>query len=95
MNLYILVREDLDPSYRMVQGMHAVAGLTSRIGLNEETPFVCLLTKDMNALLKWESNISRSEIPAYIWAEPDLNDEVTAIACHTESKKIFKNLHLA
>lgn len=29
-----------------------------------------------------------------VFKEPDLNDEITAIACYTERNSIFKNLKL-
>lgn len=96
MRLYILVREDLDPSYRMVQGMHAVAMVAQAFTFDHTTAFVCLKVKDERELIKWWAKMYRfPERVAAEWKEPDLGGQTTAIACLTKDGRLFKSLRLA
>lgn len=99
MKLYILVREDLDPSYRMVQGMHAAAEVVNLFpevyGPNKCMPFVCLIVKDQSELYRWAVRIQKNCDTWFQWTEPDLDNQLTSVACMTRGGRIFKNLQLA
>lgn len=97
MKMFILVRADLDPSYRMVQGMHAVAEIMRFYAVRIDWGngiIVCLLVKDQKELVKWQTRLDLKTTVS-VWCEPDLNNEMTAIACFPSNDKIFKNLQLA
>lgn len=94
--LYILVREDLTPSYRMVQGMHAAACVADACTFDHNTTFVCLMVKDAKELAKWCAKMYRfPDRVAHEWKEPDLGNQTTALACLTDHGRLFKTLQLA
>jgi hypothetical protein len=98
MIMYILVRNDLDPTYRMVQGMHAVARYAQTYvpsGTIWNGTMVCLAVKNEGELIRWISKIeSRGEIVSS-FQEPDLNNEYTSIVTITNKVLMFKSLQLA
>ena len=55
---------------------------------------VFLDVKDENALYKWKDKLEYSGKAISIFREPDINDELTAIACY-DSGEMFKNLQVA
>jgi hypothetical protein len=98
--MFILVREDLDPSYRMVQGMHAVHKLAETLPIScdpTKTTFVCLKVKTMRALYNWINKMSDATNleRMVVWSEPDLDNQMTATACYCEDGSMFKSLQLA
>jgi len=94
MRLYVLVRKDLGHSERAVQAGHAVAGflLNGSKEWKNET-LIYLGVKGEHQLKTWINKLSRLNIKCIPWREPDMNNEVTAIATIAESE-IFKNVNL-
>lgn len=100
MKLYVLVREDLSPSQRMVQAAHAVAELTllqRHQGWDNGT-IVILGVPDIEALHKWYNELI-DEFPSWIsfFEEPYYNNEMTAISvvCPDGSiRGLFSGLNL-
>lgn len=96
--LYILVRKDLPKSYRMVQGMHAVATYCLANGLKDwkNGTMICLLANDEGHLKHiWEYLVKTVGMVASSWKEPDLNDEITAVAFVLEKSDALQELALA
>lgn len=92
--LYIIVRKDLTPSQTAVQAGHAVAEylLDDPQTWRNET-LIYLGVKNLYHLEKWMNKLSDAEIKFIPWREPDINNELTAIAS-TGSSEFFKKLNL-
>lgn len=102
--LYIIVRNDLDPGLQCAQACHAQHLFTQRFPeLIEawEGNLVVLQTPDEAHLDAMYENLSggprnKGEIyPAAAFFEPDLDEEMTAIAVSGEAGKFLSSLPLA
>lgn len=94
MKLYVIVRKDLTPSQIAVQAGHAVAEYLvedSQTWRNET--LVYLGVKNLFHLEKWMRKLNDFDVRYTTWREPDINNEVTAIAS-TGSSEYFKQLNL-
>ena len=92
LKLYVLVRRDLPKSYRMVQGMHAAALYAAKThpygsDYNDKAwradtgTIVALLVNDEEHLTHIQKYMSTTiGIPVASWWEPDLDNELTAVA---------------
>lgn len=99
MKMYVLVRKDLDQTYRNVQGTHAVAEYSLRgdKGLFEKWDnhtLVHLGVPNEGSLKIWQSKLTGKQKPHACFHEPDLNGQMTAIAC-IDTGEVFKKLNLA
>ena len=96
--MFILVRKDLGSPYKMVQGAHALAqyALEHTQDFNEwnNHTVVFVDVKDEKSLYKWKEKLHYSDKRTSIFHEPDINDELTAIACYDDGE-IFKNLQVS
>lgn len=91
--LYVIVRKDLSESYRAVQAGHAVAEwLLHDRSWNNET-LIYLGVEDENDLLRWADRLDFKNIKYIGFNEPDINNELTAIATVCNDG-IFKRLKL-
>lgn len=93
MKMYVLVRKDLTKAQQAVQGGHALAEFL----LNHPTSWknwtlVYLGVKNELQLEKWIYKLKKFDIDAAIWREPDMNNEITAIATYSK-KGVFKSLN--
>lgn len=95
MKLYVLVRKkDLNHSQRAVQAGHAVAEFLLKSSSNwKNTTLIYLGVKGEHQLKNWINKLSRQNIECIPWREPDMNNEITAIATIADSE-LFKNLNL-
>ncbi|MDO8640856.1 MAG: hypothetical protein Q7R33_04880 [Nitrosarchaeum sp.] len=92
----MLVRSDLDTTYRGVQGIHAVAAFYER-GNNSEwhnQTLVQLAIRNEQELRHWAWKLDVHKKNWTGFFEPDLNNQLTAIAC-VDTGEIFKNLQLS
>jgi len=91
--LYVLVSKKLNPVYGCVQGGHAVAQflLDNYSEQDWNNSYLIYLYADLD---KWTKKLRKKHYQFTEYREPDLNDEVTAIACQNDSGELFKNLHL-
>lgn len=103
MKMYVLVRNDISPSYSAVQGGHALAQylLEYPAGVRREWhngTLIYLAVKDENALIGWASTLSELSIDYSEFVEPDIGDEVTALAAldypDRRLEKLFRDLPL-
>lgn len=109
LKLYVLVRRDLPKSYRMVQGMHATAlygSKTNPYGSDysdkawraDTGTIVSLLVNDEEHLTHIQNYMATTiGIPVVSWREPDLDNELTAVAFldRDEDGTVVRALRLA
>jgi hypothetical protein len=95
MKLYVLVRKDLSKSQQAVQSGHAVAEWL----LREPSPqwgngtLVYLGVKNERDLHKWMYKLEKKGKSFTKFVEPDIGDQVTAIASLSDGEE-FKSLDL-
>lgn len=89
--LYIIADENLSIGYQAVQSGHAVAQfLIDNPNQTWNNQFLIFLSGDLN---KTKYFLDEKGIPYTIFKEPDLNDQITALACINDGSD-FKNLKL-
>ena len=106
--LYVLVRGDLSKSQQAVQASHVVAEfmlnantISCRCGHCrdeyrwENETIVLLKVKNLDELLKWETEIRLNAIVYCDFCEPDIGHEMTAVAAYgPKLEDLLKNLRL-
>lgn len=113
LRMYVLVRQDLAETYRMVQGAHAVAqyalnGLNATIQDNnsiycnvffkewKNQYLIFLGVPNYISLKEWKNKLDERGKTFSAFYEPDLDNQLTAIACIESSvSDFFKELPLA
>jgi len=93
MKMYVLVRKDLTKAQQAVQGGHALAEFL----LNYQTSWknwtlVYLGVKNELQLEKWIYKLKEFDINVAVWKEPDMDNEITAIAVYS-NEGVFKSLN--
>src|SRR4030042_6902601 len=97
--MYVLVRKDLDETYRNVQGGHAISEYSLRGNLNayrewNNSTLVYLGIPNGKVLELWAEKLTDKGKNWVGFYEPDLYDHLTAIAC-IDTGEVFKKLPLA
>ena len=97
--MYVLVRKDLDETYRNVQGTHAVAEYSLRGDKElfekwDNHTLVHLGVPNEGALKLWVAKLKNRHKEHVCFFEPDLSDQMTAIAC-IDTGEVFRKLNLA
>ena len=92
--IYIFIREDLDPTYQIIQASHATFELGLKTQYNGQTCHFCLLrAKDEKHLLKIQEDLGRKGIDGHAFFEPDFDTGYTALAygpIEEGSRKAFR-----
>lgn len=96
--LFIFVRQDIEPEYQAVQGMHVAykAGRVFESNPNE-THFVLVGVPDGQALEEADNLLQSKNLATVIFREPDIGNLVTAIASEpmkAHRKNFLKNYKL-
>lgn len=95
--LYILIRKDLAPAYQAVQAGHAVAAwLLRNPGQAAEWgnhTLIYLQIDNEEELQYWGEKLDRRGLEWTGFREPDIDNQLTAIACYSNGKP-FANLKL-
>lgn len=93
--LYVVVRKDLSVSQMAVQAGHALAQylLDSHPPDWKNETLIYLGVKNLGQLEMLKFKLSNNDIKFVEFCEPDLNDEVTAIASDQDCK-FFEKLDL-
>jgi len=94
--LYVLIRNDLSKSQKTVQGIHAVAQiLLSKKDVSWNNGHViCLRVTDELELKTYISKAKELKLDCDFFREPDIGNEITAVAILSSSGEIFKDLVL-
>lgn len=95
MKLYVLVRNDLSKSQQAVQAGHAVAEYLLRGPLScwNNGTLVYLKVRNETELIKWGDKLTSNNIEWVGFKEPDIGDQLTAIATVSHGSQ-FQNLKL-
>ena len=89
--LYVLIDNKLDSIYGCVQGGHVVAQwLLNHPNQDWNNSYLIYVSADIS---KWKERLDILEIDYTEFREPDLNNQVTALAI-LNNDKMFKNLKL-
>lgn len=95
--MYILIRDDLQPSQKAVQGGHALAEFLMRGPKDHKWTngtLIFLRAKNESFLKKWAQRLEDIKLGYALFRECDLGGEITALAATTDDPKIFKSLRL-
>lgn len=94
--MYILVRSDLDPTYRCVQGAHALAQYAIQHPNDFKTwnnsTIVFLGVRYVSELKAWTQKLNGKKYSLY--KESDQDMQPTALACY-DSGFVFRDLEVA
>lgn len=89
--LYVLIDNNLDSIYGCVQGGHVVAQwLLNHPNQDWNNSYLIYVSADIS---KWKEKLDILEVDYTEFREPDLNNQVTALAI-LNNDKMFKNLKL-
>ena len=91
--LYVIVRKDLSESYRAVQAGHAVAEWLLHDQSWKNETLIYLGVENETDLLRWVDKLNFKDIKYIGFNEPDINNELTAIATICNDR-IFNKLKL-
>ncbi len=96
MKMYCLVRKDLSNSYKAVQGGHAIAEYFLSHGIPEvwnNGTMIYLGVNNEHSLLEWSKKLDVYKKQHVVFFEPDIGNEMTALAI-IDDGKIFSKLSL-
>jgi len=89
--LYVLINKELNSIYGCVQGGHVVAQwLLNHPKQTWNNSYLIYLSVDIN---KWKDKLDILEVDYTEFKEPDLNNQITALAV-LNNDKLFKKLQL-
>ena len=88
--LYVLIDKSLNPVYGCVQGGHAVAAYLLEHPDGWKNQYLVYLYADVE---KWISKLDYLGLDYSIFKEPDLANQITAVAVENDGE-LFKHLRL-
>jgi len=93
----VLIRKDISRAQQAVQAGHAVAEWLLHVHKNQSEwdngTLVYLGVRDEDELAYWGEKLDRKNIRWTGFREPDIGNQLTAIACLSDGK-VFSNLKL-
>ena len=88
--LYVIIRKDLAPSYQAVQAGHAVAEWILKNPTQAQEwgngYLIYVAVDSLEALEYWYWKLSKEADNCTGFREPDINNELTSIACFSDGK---------
>lgn len=101
--MYVITRADLAPGYQAVQSLHALRQFVAehpdidKIWFEKSNYLGLLSVANEIELISLIEEASKKDIRFAIFREPDINDQITAIALEPgpKSKKLCSHLDLA
>jgi hypothetical protein len=96
--LYVVTRRDLSPGYQLVQSCHAIREFDRlHHGYQGVANLACLSATDENELKRLIVYLESNQIKYAIFREPDVDDQITAIAFEPGDKsyRLVSSLPLA
>lgn len=91
--LYVLVRNDISLAYQGVQAGHALAEWLLDNKDTQEWNNHTLVYLGVDSVEKWMYKLRALDIPYSYFVEPDIGNEVTALATYDDGF-VFKDLKL-
>ena len=100
----IVTRDDIAPGDRLAQSVHALADFSvvhvqQFKEWQQYSNYICCLESSVNGINRLIDLLDLLKIKYHVFCEPDLGDEMTAIAVASlpqgEHKQIFKNFKLS
>jgi peptidyl-tRNA hydrolase len=101
MKLYVIVRSDIAPGLQIAQSGHALVAFQHEHAAvyeqwhRESNNLVCLAAASKEELAKLAYDLHNKAVPVALFREPDLGDELTAIAVGPAGGRALSNLPLA
>lgn len=96
--LYVITRRDLPLSSQAVQAGHTAFQAASELRFKKHPHFVYLTVKNLSRLSVSAEKLQNENLDLTIWREPDLNNEITAVAIgpvtSREDRELFKKFQL-
>jgi len=96
--MYVLVRNDLAETYRIVQGSHALAQYaldnSAHFKLWNNRTIVFLGVRNLIELKEYEAKLKNETKVFSSFREPDLDNQLTGLACF-DNGYFFKDLKVA
>tara|TARA_R110000868_G_scaffold16222_1_gene73221 strand:- start:573 stop:872 length:300 start_codon:yes stop_codon:yes gene_type:complete len=93
--LFVLVNNELPLAYQGVQAGHAVAQwLIDHPNQTWNNSYLIYLGVSEQELHRWMYKLQTREMDFTIFREPDIDNDITAIACQADDHKLFRNLKL-
>lgn len=95
--LYVLIREDLNTiAYKAVQAGHAVAQFVLDNPNNKwkNSYLIYVKVKNEDQLKFWNMKLTDAGHLTSCFHEPDLDNQMTALACSSINDKMFNKLQL-
>jgi peptidyl-tRNA hydrolase len=99
--LYVVVRNDISPGLMMAQACHAVRLFAEehpevdKVWYRDSSNIVCLEVESEEDLLHLADRVAGVTKSISGFREPDLDDEITAVAFGPEAASLLSNLPLA
>jgi len=99
--LYLIVRRDLAPSARAVQLCHALRAFVEehpaedQVWFQQSNTLVLLEVDDEDCLERLMEKARSTGVSCALFREPDIGDQVTAIAIAPAGKRLVRGLPLA
>lgn len=101
MKLYLIVRRDLSPSARAVQLCHALRAFVEehpaedQVWFQQSNTLVLLEVDNEDCLRHLTEKAQAAGVSWALFREPDIGDQITAIAIAPTGKKLVRGLPLA
>lgn len=94
--MYVITRRDLPKSVAAVQSVHAAIEITAKNRLDfSDTPWVIVYgVENEDALSRWAERLSAKNASFVAFREPDMSDQLTAIAYWGQKFPGFGGLRL-
>jgi hypothetical protein len=94
---YVFIRNNISDSQKIVQTGHVSIELSKKFDLKYHPSLICLSVKSEEKLIKTIQELIDNGIDFTIFREPDLNNEITAVATKPltgKQREIFKRYQL-
>lgn len=95
--LTIIVRKDIEPGYKVTQTSHAIAKFAIEYEdkfkkWQYESEYLCCLELEIYKFDHVLSKLDELKIKYSVFREPDINNEITAIAVESINRELHKTL---
>jgi len=96
-SLYVIIRDDLETiAHKAVQAGHAVAQFVLDYPQDDwnNNYLIYVVVENEEKLKFWKMKVEDNAMNFSSFSEPDLGNEMTALACYSTNDKMFSKLKL-